>query len=387
MSNTKPEPSPVEEPAEGEGSEREDRISALKLAGDVDGLLTLARGLRAGTGGVPRDMAGCLAAYLAAAELGSATAQHAAGLFYLNGGVVGRDEKQAALQFRAAADQGHTPAKVLVANLYELGIHYRADAAKADVWYRNAARSAGIEHEPGTAEHAKAMADLGAVRYCLEIAQAKDTPDAERARLLKIAKTYGYRPPGDGAKDAGDARPSMLDGATAEALGTLDTRPSRTASEVRAPSESAQPSAEPKKKPATRLVPKANVGLGATAFLFSLVFAAVGLVLGHVLRHLGLEQIDHGETLPIVGKEVEAILPLAVGVLAVLPNLLVYRLVAFLRAFLVGGAAAIAAEVLWGMGQRFLESRAMQITDFGAAGLLLGLLVFGLFGGARAGSR
>jgi hypothetical protein len=383
MSKTNPEAADAEPIAEGE--ELDDRIAALKLANDVEGLLALAKQFRSGTGGVPRDMRGCFEAYRAAAELGSPVAQHAAGLFFLNGGVVARDDREAALCFRAAADQGHVAAKMLVANLYELGIHYRADAAKADVWYRNAARAAGVEHEPGTPEHQRAMAELGAVRYCLEL--AKDAPDPEKARLLKIAKTYGHRPPGESARDSEVSQPSILPGLPAEAPRGEPRRgpPEESAKPSAAATVAPEPDPKRAKKPSPG--PKPNIGLGATAFLFSLVFAAVGLVAGHVLRHLGLEQIENGQSLPVVGKEVEAILPLSVGVLAVLPNLLVYRLPAFVRGALVGGAAAIAGEVLWGMGQRFLESRAMQVTDFGAAGLLVGLLIFGLLGGASPGSR
>ncbi len=404
MSTPKPELDEADDAPESESepSAIEESIAPLRLANDVDGLLALAKQYRSGTGGVPRDMKASLAAYLAAADLGSPIAQHAAGLFFLTGGVVERDEREAALKFRAAADQGHVPAKVIVANLYELGIHYRADAAKADVWYRNAARSAGIDLEPSDPGYARALANLGCVRYCLEIAQAKETTDEDRARLLKLAKSYGHRPLGDAGRLSELPRASM----TPVPADSRLSQPSQALDAVRAaPSTSAKPAVdatnaalpseasglaalrETPKKPSAKLVPKANVGLGATAFVFSLVFAAVGLVLGHVLRNLGIDRIAEGGELPVVARHVEAILPMLVGLLAVLPNLLVYRRSAFLRAASVGVAGGIAAEVLWGMGHSFLETRVMQITDFSVAGLLIGLLVFGIFGGAKPGSR
>jgi len=54
---------------------------------------------------------------------------------------------------------------------------------------------------------------------------------------------------------------------------------------------------------------------------------------------------------------------------------------------LLGGAAGVAGEVLWGVGQRFAATRMMQMSDLVVAGFLAGLLVFGIFGGAKSGSR
>ena len=387
-----PDPKPEEAEASSEessASEVEELIATLRSANDVEGLLALAKQYRSGQG-VPRDMHACLLAYTAAADLGSPVAQHAVGIFHLNGSVVARDDKTAAAQFRAAADQGHVASKVLVANFYELGIHYRADASKADVWYRNAARAAGIEDEPGTPEHAKAMADLGAVRYCLEIANLPGTSDDEKARLLKLAKTYGHRPEGEG-------RPST---ASLDGLGPLSRVPGlstpveQDAATPAPVKPDAKPATEtkpaPEKKPARKpapILPKANVGLGATAFVYTLVFMAVGIVGGHLLDHFAREKVANGQAVPVVGTHAEVVLPIVVGALALLPNMLVYRRSAFFRAALVSAAAGIAGNVLWEMGQRFLENVIMQTTDFAAGGMLLGLLVFGIFGGAKPGSR
>ena len=51
-------------------------------------------------------------------------------------------------------------------------------------------------------------------------------------------------------------------------------------------------------------------------------------------------------------------------------------------------ASGIAGNVLFGTGRRFVETNVMQTTDFAAAGMLVGLFVFGVFvGGAKPGSR
>ncbi len=370
-------------------------IESAKLQGDVEGLLKLAKQLRSGGAHGKPDMRACFDAYRAAAELGSAVAQHAVGLFHLNGGGgLERSERDAALSFRAAADQGHLASKVLVGNLYELGVHYRADAAKADVWYRNVARSANVEAEPDSPEYVRALADLGCVRYCLALIEAPDTTEADRARYGRLAKTYGYKPD-DGARTSITAEQSTLDAVEAEAeaeskrSGALaaekaasGAKPSPAAA---AKSESAKE--EPKKKVTPGAAPKVNVGLASAGFFLTLLFMAIGVVLGHVLRHLALEKIASGGAVPVFGTNAEAILPAFVLVLGVAPNLLFYRAAAFGKAVLFGAAAAIGAEVLWGMDRHFLESRVMQITDFGVAGLLVGLLVFGLFGGVKPGSK
>ena len=128
-----------EEEAAGEPAS----VEELAALGDVDALLDIARVYRAGSATVARDLKKCFEAYSAASLLGNADAEHATALFHLSGGVVPEDVVAAARLFRSAADKGHLPSKVYVANLYELGIHYRADPEKADVWYRNAARAAG----------------------------------------------------------------------------------------------------------------------------------------------------------------------------------------------------------------------------------------------------
>ncbi len=405
MSEPKPAPdagsAPDEAEAEAEAEARvssakssgpADLIAPLKMQGDVDGLLKLAKQFRSGAGGAKRDLAACFEAYRAAAELGSAVAQHAVGLFYLNGGGgIDRSERDAALQFRAAADQGHLASKVLVGNFYELGVHYRADAAKADVWYRNVARSAEIEAEPESKEYARALADLGCVRYCLSIIESKETNDDDRARFLRIAKTYGFRPDDGGriTMTAESAAPLEAVEAEAEAIsqrGGAGKADAKAAPKSQTASPEAEAEAAPKKKTSTQ-PSKVNVGLASTGFFLSLLFMAIGVVLGHVLRHGAIEQVAGGQPVPVFGMNAEAVLPTFVVALGVLPNLLFYRLAAFAKAILIAGAAVIGGEILWGMGKHFLSSHVMQLTDFGAAGMLAGLLAFGLFGGVKPGSR
>src|SRR5258708_5675977 len=119
-------------------------LDGLKKRGDVKGLLTLAKAYRSGQAPGGRDMKRCYAAYQAAAELGSPDAEYAVALFCMSGGIVAQDLKEGATRLRAAAEKGSVPAKVYLGNLYELGIHYKADPEKADVWYRNAARGARL---------------------------------------------------------------------------------------------------------------------------------------------------------------------------------------------------------------------------------------------------
>ena len=93
--------------------------------GDVDALLALAKTRRAA-----KDLKGCYEAYKSAADLGSMEAEYAVALFVMNGSVVPQDLKEGTMRLRSAADKGSIPAKVYLGNLYELGIHYKADPEK-----------------------------------------------------------------------------------------------------------------------------------------------------------------------------------------------------------------------------------------------------------------
>jgi TPR repeat protein len=352
----------------------ESQIASLKVAGDADGLLALAKQFRAGTGGAPKNMAACFQCYVAAADLGHTAALHATGLFFLNGGVVTRDEREAATRFRAAADQGHLASKVIVGNFYELGIHFRADAAKADVWYRNVARTAEVDAEPESAAWKRALAELGCARYAIEIAEASED-EAEKARFLKVARTYGYA--GDRSSRA-SMTPETRENLALDEMEAAAPRVTQEAQKEGAKKRELE--AEVEKARPNAALPK--LGKGVIGFVYAAIFMGVGLVLGHVLDNEANELLLRGEAVPVVGKSADLILPICAA-LGAIPSMLVFKGAAFLRALLVGGAFVIAAEVLWGMGRTFFSTRVMQLTDAGAVGLLLGLLVFGLFGGVK----
>src|SRR6185369_12101114 len=161
-----------DEGAEGEANDASTDpfdLEALKRSSDIEGLLTLAKAYRAGTAPGGRDLKRCLETYRAAAELGSPDAEFAVALFCMTGGVVAQDWKEGTTRLRSAAEKGSVPAKVYLGNLYELGIHYKADPEKADVWYRNAGRTARVEAEPDTDEYTQALAELGGARHVLAL--------------------------------------------------------------------------------------------------------------------------------------------------------------------------------------------------------------------------
>jgi hypothetical protein len=324
------------------GDEAKPTIDDLLLHGDVDSLLELAKSYRAS-----KDLKSCFQCYEAAAKLGSAEAEHAVGQFHLSGGVVPKDEKTAASYLRSAADKGHLPSRVYVANLYELGIHYKADAEKADVWYRNAARSAKITHDPESIDYTRAMAELGCVRFCLKMIEDSDSNEDERTYYTRKARAYGWRP-----------------------------KKSESVTEAESGSESA--AAE---KPASDS--KITFAAGMTAFLWAslLVAAAVGA------GYLGLEGVrllvaKYGQILG--AHEERIVLGVAAG-LAVLGALMVYKLKSVAQALV---AAALLAGLGWftwrGPATHLFHLQVAQAIAFGVAGFLAALLVLGLVGGAKA---
>lgn len=389
--------------AEEAAAEDEGRSLAKLVAGsDVDGLLALAKAYRSGTGSVPRDLKQCFECYRAAAGLGSAAAEHAVALFYLTGGVVERDEREGAARLRSAADQGHTPAKVYLANLYELGIHYKADAEKADVWYRNAARSSGLTLEPGTPEHLRAMAEIGCVRHCLEIVRDEATTEEDRAYFLKKAKTHGYRdrasspgsrssaPPSATGAPMSSTLPAILDEAVLTPVPAEPTAAEGApAAKAATKKQDAAPSREDKKaKRRVSLGSRVEWGHGLTGFVYASVFMGAALAGGHLLTEGARVLVADGQPVPVVGDRIHWIAPLALGVIGVFPTVVVYRLPTVGRAILVGAFAGLAGELAWGFpGGVLFSARLTQIVAFSAAGFLAALLVLGLFGGVRSGQR
>ena len=384
-------------------------IPGLAARGDIDGLLVLARAFRNGTAPGGRDMKRCLDAYRAAAELGSGDAEYAVALFCMTGGVVPQDFKEGTTRLRAAAEKGSVPAKVYLGNLYELGIHYRADPEKADVWYRNAARGAQIMGEPGSDEYASALAELGCVRHVLALVESSSVTGEQKARLLQRARAHGF---GLRSKDGlledlsgpvepANERATFLESlqnaegraAAAEprpvarperqrAITTPDTKSARASAEARA--ERAQGAdAEPKAKPKKPAGPsRASIGIGA--FGYAVLFTIAGVGAGYAAALGAHELVVHGTPLPGIGTQTHLVFPIVFAVVGVLPVWLVYRLETVIKALAVGAAFGGIGWVAWGMGQALLHpARAVQTTAFALAGFLATLLVLGLLGGTK----
>lgn len=354
--------------------------------GDVDALLALAKSRRAA-----KDMKGCYDAYRSAADLGSMEAEYAVALFSMNGGVVPQDLKEGTMRLRSAAEKGSVPAKVYLGNLYELGIHYKADPEKADVWYRNAARTARIEAEPGTDEHAHALAELGCVRYALALVESADLEEEEKTRLLARAKAHGYRlkiKDGSTASDASGDRATFTD-----ALLVAETRERKdTAPETKQAREKAQASTRER---AADTIPRAtkkkekgaqastNVSDGLAGFGYALLFAVAGVGAAYAATLGARELVEHGTKLPALGTRTDLVFPIVLGVIGVLPAWLVYKFSAFAKALVAAAVMGGVGWIAWGTGQVIHANRHLQAIAFGLAGLLAALLVLGLMGGTK----
>jgi hypothetical protein len=325
---------------------------------------------------------------------------------------VAQDLKEGTMRLRAAAEKGSIPAKVYLGNLYELGIHYKADAEKADVWYRNAGRGAKVEAEQGSPEWNRALADLGCARHVLLLTREADVDEAEKARLLARAKAHGYGLRIRDEAAEGDRATFVNALATADSAGPgaatatpppvavdlaprgrKDTSPEtgnakRKAEEdpPKALDAAAQAAAEraeraAKKKTADR---SAARSVALAAFGYALLFALAGLGAGYAASLGAHELVAHGHTLPLIGTKTHLVFPIVLGVIGVLPAWLVYRLGTVLKALVLGAVGAGIGWVAWGTGQgAFHGDRPLQALAFGLAGFLAGLLVLGLVGGAK----
>lgn len=357
-----------------EASEVDDELAGL----DVAALLERAKELR-----TKRDLAGCLAAYEAAAARGSAEAEYSAALFYLSGapGVVRQDLKEGAARLRAAAGAGDVKAKAYLGNLYELGIHYAADPEKADVWYRNAARSANVKFEDTAA-----MAELGCVRQCLALANAPAASEEERARWLRKAKAFGYQ-----LKLRGE-RTERGERAPAVAAPVRDAAPAEQNAEAETEADGVEAAAEPapRRAAAANVAARGRVSLkhGLAAFLYALVFVAAALGAAYLAMHGARALYAQNGVVPVFGERVDLVFPTVLGVLAVLPALLVYRASAVAKAIVGAGIAFGAGFAVWAR-HALVASRIEQGLGFAIAGFLGSLLVLGLLGGAKrlGGSR
>ena len=393
-------------------------VEGLARAGDAEGLFLLAKAARQGTHGRPKDLAVALSAYRTAGELGHGDADYAAALFSLTGtGGAERDFKDGTARLRRAAERGNLDAKVYLGNLYELGIHYAKDSEKADVWYRNAARAAGVNAPPGSPELVRALAQLGSVRHAELLAGDPDVSAAERETALKKARIRG-----GSLRDKLDAsaRESVPDAlrvsATPPPAGTLAA--SSTARDSRGPSEptdrasksdarseprrASNPSesegpetieqkrrerlAELAKKAKAPSKVTGKAGLGA--FLYALLFSVTAFGAAFAAEAGARELVSHGKPLPLLGTRIDLVFPIVLGLVSVFPQLLVYKLATVARSVLAAGAGFGVGWVLYGTGKLALgDARLTQAIAFAGAAFLASLLVQGLFGGSKGSSE
>lgn len=362
---------------EEEGEEELPDLASLKEAGDAEGLLALARAYRSGTAPGGRDMAKCFEAYKAAAELGDADAEYAVALFLVNGGPVAQDLKEGATRLRTAAERGSVPAKVFLGNLYELGIHYKADSEKADVWYRNAARSAGVTSAPGTDAHTRELAELGCVRYVLAVVERGGADEPTKARLLAKAKAHGHGLREQAAREA-PAEPAP-DRATIEgALASMEASAAPTAK----PTAESKP--QPKPKKASRAAPQTSAGDALAAFGYALLFLLAGLGAAYVAMLGVRELLAHGTKLPPALARTDVVFGAVLGVVGVLPSLLVYRASAVIKAIVAGAVMGGVGWVAWGTGQAVVHAvRVVHALAFALPGFAAALLVLGFVSGTK----
>ena len=362
MSEPKADPSVAEE---SDGADI-DTLEALETRGDVEGLLEAARTAR-----TEKDLLRCLACYEAAARLGSGDAHFAAALFHLGGQAVPQDFKKGTSHLRAAAEAGVLNAKVYVANLYELGIHYAPDAEKADVWYRSAARAAGLEE--AQEDYAKRMADLGSARHYLELASDEKTTDEERNAWARKARTLGYQLK---SKSGADLAPPSTSAPDVPA--PVAVSPSPTLPDAPAPKK-----AEEKKKEAAT-PSRVTLGLGLRAFGISLLFMGAALATGFLGAEGARILIADRGAIPVLGKDPERAYAIAIALIGIFPSLLVYR--GRTVAASIGAGAVTAAIGFWLHGSpsgTWLHPRSFQVLAFALAGFLGAAATLGIFGGAK----
>jgi hypothetical protein len=352
---------PDEEALVDEGPESDEPLGTraeLEARGDAAGLRELAMAHRGGTRGAAKDMKACFDCYEAAAKLGDTESAYALALFLFAGIVVPADAKSGVTYLRAAADGGSLAARVYLANLYELGIHYKADKDKASVWYRSAARAENLDDE--SPEFAQKMAELGCVRHALPIMEAKATPEAQREALLRKVKARGYSLKLRESRDSMPVQPPAV-------------------GETKAEQKPAASPAEPPKRAAEKPKPKAkrsnvSVASGLRAFALTLVFAVAALAAGYLVGEGAKALYQARGALPLIGHRVAMVFPVVTGTILVLASLLVYRM----RVVVAALAAGLLAAAL------LLHMRESREIVAASVGVYVGvLLLAGLFGGTK----
>lgn len=361
-------------------------IDELVAEGDPERLLELGAAYRVGTPFVDRDHHSALECFEAASRLGSADAEYLAGVAYMDGVGVKADLAEGAKRLRSAAQRGSTRAKVYVANLYEMGVYYQADREKADVWYRNVARSASVEAEPGTEEHDLHMAELGCVRHCLKLVADDALPAKDRAFYLKKAKAMGYHHRLSVAKH---------ESSTPAELASPDPAPEATAAaEAPAAAPAEEPKPETKKEPAKAEEEEEDALLGAQwtwgpgllAFAAASFFATAATLAGWLSMEGSRALAAAGRPLPYVGGMHEIVLAAVILLLGVLPATSAYRARVVAIGAVLGAAGAAGGHYLWDV-THLAWDRLAQTVGGGLGAFLLIVLFLGVLGGTRARVR
>ncbi len=364
-------------------------VDDLREAGDADGLLELGAAYRAGTDHVPQSAAEAVRCFKTAAELGSEDGAYLAAVALLHGSGVPADLAAGAALLRQAAQSGHLKAKVFLANLYELGVHYKADPEKADVWYRAVARAAGLETAPGSVDQLTELAELGCARQCLELIADRTLEPKDRLFYLRKAKAHGYNLYLRLAHREKEAeREALLEEELERAEEERSSQPSEEqgAPQALPPSEPEDraPEEEPLELPAIGSRWTLAPGLGAATVALFFAFT------GGIAALLGVEGARVARHWPPVFAPIAAH-PDVVGLVLLfaagaLPSAAVYRPQVLVAASVAGVLAAVGGFYAF----EAIPSLWNAVAQAGGAGLGVFLLVaigLGLVGGTRVPVR
>jgi hypothetical protein len=358
-------------------------IEELVAENNVEGLLELGSAYRAGTTHVSRDLKKSVECFLRAADLGSDDAQYLAAMAYFNGSGVAEDSAEGARRLRVAAQNGHLRAKLYLANMYELGVHHKKDAEKADLWYRAVARTAGIDADPESPEYALEMAELGAARHGLALIADETLAVKDRHFYLKKVKAMGYGQFLRQAKAEKERLRAELLEKTAEEEKQRASDPGVKKVEAPKAEPAAEPAPEKKSKPKAAAEPLAwTWGAGFAAFALSAFFLAASSIAGWLAMEGARAFAMAQNPLPLVGENVGPVMWVVVFLFGILPSAIGYRA----RVVLFGAIAAL----LGGAAGFFLHPVLPLISppEFQATALGLSLFVsvaffLGVLGGTR----
>lgn len=355
-------------------------IDELIAEEDAEGLLELGAAYRAGVSGVPRDAFKALECFEAASRFGSEAAEYLVGVAYCDGKGVSADLAEGAKRLRSAAQRGSLRAKVYVANLYEMGVHYQADREKADVWYRNVARAAGIDAAIDSDEYDLRMAELGCVRSCLKLVADEALPAKDRAFYLKKAKTMGYHHRLASAKR--EPTPAEL---VAKELDAPEPAKAEVAPPEEAPKE-APAKAEEEEDEVPLLGAQWTWGMGSLALLAAAFFAVASTGAGWLAMEGSRALSAADRPLPYLAGAHHVVWIATVVALGALPAMAVYRARVVAIAAVVGAAAGVGAHYLWDVSP-IVGDRLAQGLGGGLAAFLVVLFFLGVLGGTRARVR